>query len=125
IVLAAWSMGGAIAGQFLLNSVHAESIQAVILDSPVVDWESVLSYQAEAMGIPEPVRASALIAIGAEYSSLLTGQSEALNIEELSLLRQADALLTPIPILHSDDDAFVPSLASRELEATRPDLVTL
>lgn len=125
IIISAWSMGGAITGQFLLNSVHAESIKAVIMDSPVLDWESVLSYQSEAMGIPEPVRASAKAVIATEFAGLLTGQSEAIDVDELSLLRHADSLLTPLLILHSDDDGFVPSHASREMEAVRPDLVTL
>jgi acetyl esterase/lipase len=42
IVLMGWSMGGAIALQTSLGSAHREQIVGVILDSPVVDWRTVL-----------------------------------------------------------------------------------
>jgi hypothetical protein len=34
-------------------------------------------------------------------------------------------LVSPILILHSDDDGFVPADASHALQETRPDLVTM
>ena len=39
-------------------------------------------------------------------------------------MRRARELDVPILILHSDDDGFVPSTASRALAVARPDIVT-
>ena len=52
IVLMGWSMGGAIALQTSLRSAHAEMIDSIILDSPVVDWRTVLGYQARDPQLP-------------------------------------------------------------------------
>ena len=48
IIVMGWSMGGAIALQLSLNSPHADAIAGLILESPVVDWRTVLTYHARA-----------------------------------------------------------------------------
>ncbi|KQZ84237.1 alpha/beta hydrolase [Microbacterium sp. Root166] len=125
ILLMGWSMGGAIALQVSLNSAHRDKIAGLILDSPVVDWRVVLEYQARMMRVPPTVSGLAIGALGSEWATPVTGASGAIPFDRLDAVARAAELRHPILILHSDDDGFVPSDASHELAAARPDLVDL
>lgn len=54
IVLAAESMGGAIAAQFLARSTEAGRVVALVLDSPALDGPAVAANLAAALGVPAP-----------------------------------------------------------------------
>jgi len=125
IVLMGWSMGGAIALQTSLGSAHRERIGGVILDSPVVDWRTVLSYQAKALRVPTAVTGLALGALGSDWTTSMTGADGAIHFDRLDMVARAAELRHPLLILHSDDDGFVPSSASHRLAELRPDLVEL
>lgn len=125
ILLMGWSMGGAIALQLALNSAHRDRIVGLLLDSPVVDWRVVLQYQAELMGLPQPVTALAIETLGSEWGTALTRSGGAIPFDRLDGVSRAAELRVPVLILHSDDDGFVPSDASHALAAARPDLVRL
>jgi len=125
IVLMGWSMGGAIALQTSLGSAHRERIGGIILDSPVVDWRTVLSYQAKALRVPAAVTGLALGALGSDWTTSMTGADGAIHFDRLDMVARAAELRHPLLILHSDDDGFVPSSASHRLAELRPDLVEL
>lgn len=125
IVLMGWSMGGAIALQTALSSEHRAVIAGVVLDSPVVDWRSVLRFQAREAGLREPLPRLAMSALEADWSARLSGAEQAIPFDRLDIVSRASELTTPLLILHSDDDGFVPSDASYALAEARPDLVTM
>lgn len=125
ILLMGWSMGGAIVLQTMLQSPHAAAISGVILDSPVVNWREVLAYQAELNRVPAAIGSLAIAALENPVSAKVAGAEAKIPFDDLNMLARADALRVPTLILHSDDDGFVPSDASRALAAARPDLVTL
>ncbi len=125
IVLMGWSMGGATALQALTRSRSSAVIVGVALDSPVVDWVAALEYQARSRGIIPPLRGLVYAVLGSRCGRVLTGQRQPINLARLNFVARAGDLHVPILILHSDDDAYVPSDASRALAAERPDLVTL
>jgi alpha-beta hydrolase superfamily lysophospholipase len=125
ILLMGWSMGGAVALQVSLNSAHRERIAGLILESPVVDWRIVLEYQARMMRVPPTVSGMAIGALGSEWATPVTRAGSAIPFDRLDVVARAAELRHPILILHSDDDGFVPSDASHELAAARPDLVDL
>ena len=125
IVLMGWSMGGAIVLQLALNSVHADSIVGIVLDSPVTDWRLVLGFQARELGVPGAVSNLALGALQSDFSGLLARTDAPIPFDKLDVVVRANELRHPMLILHSDDDGFVPSGGSHELAAERPDLVTL
>ncbi|WP_082496901.1 alpha/beta hydrolase [Microbacterium sp. Leaf288] len=125
IVVMGWSMGGAIALQLALNSAHGDAIAGLILESPVVDWRVVLDYQAKAERVPGAVSRLAIEALQAEWASPLTRTGAAIRLDQLDVVARAAELRHPILILHSDDDGFVPSDASHDLVAARPDLVEM
>lgn len=124
VVLMGWSMGGASALQALARSRHAGIVDGVVLDSPVVDWVTALDYQARARGIVRPLRSLVYLILGARWGRVFTGLREPISFARLDFVSRARELGVPILILHSDDDAYVPSTASRALAAARPDIVT-
>ncbi|MBG6238142.1 alpha-beta hydrolase superfamily lysophospholipase [Mycetocola sp. CAN_C7] len=124
IVLMGWSMGGTIVVQTALRSAQADLIRGIVLESPVLDWGRVLEFQADATRIPVPLRMAAIAAISNPWGRALTGLDTAVNFTGLDVVSRADDLATPVLILHSDDDGFVPSSGSHELAVARPDLVT-
>ncbi len=123
IVLMGWSMGGAIVLQTVLRTAHADAIDSVILDSPVVDWRLVLGFQARALRVPPPVTHIALRQLTMPSWSRVVRSGDAISLDDLDIVRHADRLTHPILLLHSDDDGFVPSEASHGLAEARPDLV--
>lgn len=125
VILMGWSMGGAVALQTALSSAHQNLLVGVILESPVVDWRIVLDYQARELGIPHSVAGLAITTLGSPWAHGLVGAESAIPFDRLDVVARAEELRQPILILHSDDDGFVPSDASHELAAARPDLVTL
>lgn len=125
VMFMGWSMGGALALQAAVSSEHRESIAALILESPVVDWRAVLRFQARLAGIRAPLPALAMRSLTVPWTARLGGADEAIPLDTLDMVARADELTAPMLILHSDDDGLVPSDGSRALAEARPDLVTL
>lgn len=125
VVLMGWSMGGAIALQVALSSGHRDLIKGVVLDSPVIDWRSVLEFQAELMHVPTPVVGVALGALGTSWGATVVGAGDPIPFAQLDIVARAGELRHPVFIMHSDDDGFVPSEASHQLVVARPDLVEM
>jgi len=125
IVLMGWSMGGAIALQTAMNSAARERIVGLVLDSPVVDWRTVLKFQARESGIKGPLPSLAMSALESPLTARLSGAEEPIPFDRLDMVARADELKAPILLLHSDDDGFVPADASHALAGARPDLVTM
>lgn len=125
VILMGWSMGGAIALQTVVSTQHRDAIAGVILESPVVEWRTVLRFQAREAGMRDPLPQLAMDALATPWSARLSGAEQAIPFDQLDMVARADELAEPILILHSDDDGFVPSDASHALAAARPDMVTL
>ncbi|WP_353113600.1 alpha/beta fold hydrolase [Microbacterium sp.] len=125
VLLMGWSMGGAIALQTAVSSGNRQAIAGLVLDSPVVDWRTVLRFQARESGLRDPLPSLAMSALSASWSAKLGGAEEAIPFDRLDMVSRAAELRVPILILHSDDDGFVPADASHALAEARPDLVTM
>jgi alpha-beta hydrolase superfamily lysophospholipase len=124
IVLMGWSMGGAIVLQTVTRSEHAGIVRGVVLDSPVIDWASVLGFQGAQLRLPDVASRAVLAVIGNAWGKRLTGQAESIDLARLDFVARADELDRPILLMHSDDDGYVPSQSSRALAEARPDIVT-
>ncbi|MBS1672612.1 MAG: alpha/beta fold hydrolase [Actinobacteria bacterium] len=125
VLLMGWSMGGAIVLQTVVSSAFEDAIVGMILDSPVVDWRTVLRFQAGLMRLPDPLPQLAMQALEQPWTARLSGSDQAIPFDELDMVSRAPELHVPILLLHSDDDGFVPSEASHALAKARPDLVTM
>ncbi|WP_380164571.1 alpha/beta hydrolase family protein [Jannaschia sp. R86511] len=109
VVLAGWSMGGAIQLQVLDRSEHADAVVGLVLDAPVVDWRDTLEHQGDLAGLPRWVTSLAMRFVE------LRGD---LDLDELDFASREDAAVVvdvPVYLVHSDDDAFVPNGPSRTL----------
>ncbi len=124
LVLLGYSMGGATVLQVVTRSALASRVRGVILDSPVVDWVTALHYQGVANHLPRPLRLATMRLLTQRWARLFTGQAAPIDLERLDLVRRANELRTPILLLHSDDDGYIPATASRALAVARPDIVT-
>lgn len=124
IVLMGWSMGGATVLQALTRSSLAYMVTGVVLESPVVDWVTALNFQGAINRLPVPLRSAVLTVISARWSRSFTGQAEPIDLKRLNFVARASELATPILVLHSDDDGYIPVTASRALADARPDIVT-
>ena len=116
VILMGWSMGGAVALQTALNSGNRDRIAGLILESPVIDWRSVLRFQARAAGMRAPLPDLAMSALSVPLTARLSGAENAISFDSLDIVARADELKVPILILHSDDDGFVPADASHALQ---------
>lgn len=125
IVLMGWSMGGAVSLQTSVNSAHRERIVGLILESPVVDWRTVLHFQARLAGVRAPLPALAMGALEKPLTARWSGADEPISFDTLDMVARADELTAPILVLHSEDDGFVPVESSLALQKARPDLVTM
>lgn len=125
VVLMGWSMGGAIALQTAVSSGNRDAIVGLVLDSPVVDWRTVLRFQANESGIRDPLPALAMNALSSPLTAKLSGAEDAIPFDRLDMVARAGELTVPILLLHSDDDGFVPADASHALAEARPDIVTM
>ncbi|MGN7950011.1 alpha/beta hydrolase family protein [Microbacterium sp. 22215] len=125
VILMGWSMGGAVALQTAVNSGNRDRIAGLILESPVVDWRTVLRFQARGAGMRAPLPDLAMSALSLPLTARLSGADDAIPFDRLDMVARAEELSVPILILHSDDDGFVPADASHALQEARPDLVTM
>jgi len=125
VILMGWSMGGAMCLQAEALSAHRDVVAALVLESPVVDWHTVLRYQSRVLRLPTPVLGVTERLLGSRWGARLVTGGEAIPLDRLDRVAHADELRHPVLILHSDDDGFVPSDASHALAAARPDLVTM
>ena len=125
VILMGWSMGGAVALQTAVNSGHRDRIAGLILESPVVDWRTVLRFQARKAGMRAPLPDLAMGALSLPVTARMSGAEDAIHFDRLDMVARAQELTVPILILHSEDDGFVPADASHALAEARPDLVTM
>jgi len=123
LVLVGWSMGGATVLQALTRSAYGDRVAGVILESPVVDWIAALDFQVRLRRLPVLVRSFVILLFKHSWGRFFTGLAEPLDIDRLDFVTRAKELDRPVLILHSDDDGFVPSTASRALAIARPDIV--
>lgn len=124
VVLFGWSMGGAIALQTMDRSDLRRHIRALVLDGPVVDWVEVLAHQARLNRIPAHVGKLGQWLISNAAGRALTGLAAPLDLKSMDWISRADEIRTPVLIVHSERDEFVPVGPSDGLAEKNPDYVT-
>ena len=122
VVLAGFSMGGAVVTSFLMESPLASRVRGVLLDSPALDLGEVIDHGAAdrdlpVLGTPVPP-ALTVVAKG------IAGVRYDLDWAELDYIDRAGRLAAPMLVLHQGGDPTVPVVLSEQLAAARSDLVT-
>lgn len=123
IVLAGWSMGGAIVAQTYFNSRFRDRIVGLMLESPAVNWHDTLEYQAAQMRVPSPVAKLGMWLLGSPLHRGLLGTDEPIDLDQLDLVARANEFHVPILLLHSTADTVVPVVSSQRLAQARPDII--
>lgn len=116
VVLAGWSMGGAIALQTVDRSDVAGLVRGLLLDSPVLDWRDVFDAQGAQRGLPGPE---------ITLTEWVLQRRSGISLDRLDWVARSEELKVPTLIFHSDSDDYVPNGPALRLAAARPDLVTL
>ncbi|MDP8958128.1 MAG: alpha/beta fold hydrolase [Actinomycetota bacterium] len=114
-LLVGYSMGGAIAVNFLYESPVAELVEGAVLDSSVLDLGATVDWEGDRRDIPPQ-----LTTLAKAISSVRFG----ISWSAMDLVARSEELETPILLFHGEEDETVPIETSRALEAARPQLVT-
>ena len=122
VVLAGYSMGGAVVTSFLLSSPLASRVRGVVLDAPALDLGKVLDYGAEDRTLP--VLGTAVPPALTEVAKGIAGLRYDLDWGDLDYVDRAGGLRPPILLFHQAGDPTVPVTISERLAWARPDLVT-
>jgi alpha-beta hydrolase superfamily lysophospholipase len=115
LILAGYSMGGAVVAQFMQRSVLAKRVAGLILDAPVLDWRRTLEFNATQMGLPGFSVMPVEWVIGARIDT---------DWSSLDALRHPEDFHLPILLFHGEDDEVVPISTSEDLAAELPRWVT-
>jgi len=125
LVLGGWSMGGAIILQTLHRSTVGDVVEAVLLDSPVVDWGDVISHHARLHHLPRVLEVAGTTMMGRRGARRLVGVHDPVDVAATNWVTRADELTHRMLLQVSVDDEFVPAGPALTLAAIRPDVVTL
>jgi len=116
VVLHGWSTGATMALRTATHSALRDRICGLILDSPVLCWETTLRALASARRTP-----GVLLPLAVRAAQGRTG----LHGDRTQAAADADNLRMPVLIFHGPDDTIAPWEPSRRLAQQRADLVTL
>jgi uncharacterized protein len=115
VVLVGYSMGGALIAQFMQRSRLSHHVAALVLDAPVLDWRSVIEYNAEQIGLP------GLLGLPVEW--MIDARANP-DWDSLDALQHPEAFRLPILLFHSTEDDLVPISTSNDFAAELPRWVT-
>lgn len=115
LVLAGYSMGGALVTQFMQHSPLAPKVSSLVLDAPALDWQRILEFNTTEMGLPGFMALPVEWAIGARID---------VDWNDLNALEHPEDFQLPILLFHGEDDAVVPISLSQDFAAELPRWVT-
>jgi alpha-beta hydrolase superfamily lysophospholipase len=116
VVLYGWSTGATMALRAAAHSGMRDRVSGLVLDSPVLDWETTLRALATARHTP-----GALLPLAVRAAQGRTG----LHGDRIAEAADPVRLRVPTLIFHGPDDTVAPWSLSRRFAARRPDLITL
>lgn len=123
VILFGWSMGGGIALRTAVLSPHRDRIRALVLDSPAIDWQDILTYHAAQVRAPAPLRRLALWMMSSPLGARLVRLHEPIALHEMRPDFYAEHLVHPTLLTHALEDTTVPPAPSRYLAEARPDII--
>lgn len=114
LVLAGYSMGGAITLSFMAKSSNASRVSALILDAPMTHLGDTVTHGARLAGVPLRVLS---------VSNRLVARRYGFRWADFDYLRTLADLRVPVLLFHGDDDRTIPVELSDTVARMRPDLV--
>ncbi|WP_328441318.1 alpha/beta fold hydrolase [Streptomyces sp. NBC_00444] len=116
VVLHGWSTGATMALRAAAHSGMRERVSGLVLDSPVLSWETTLRALASARRTP-----GALLPLAVRAAQGRTG----LHGDRITDAADPGRLSVPTLIFHGPDDTVAPWALSRRLADSRTDLISL
>jgi pimeloyl-ACP methyl ester carboxylesterase len=116
VVLVGFSMGGSIVLSLAARSQHMADVAGIILDSPVLSLERVLSYHGAAGHMPAPV---------VQLTKDLICSRFGVDWATLDYRAAAETIGVPLCIIHGVEDTVIPVEHSREHARARSELIDL
>jgi pimeloyl-ACP methyl ester carboxylesterase len=116
VILYGWSMGGAAAMMVLRRAAEAESVRALVMDCPALDWTATLRLNARRRNLPTPLTWAAM---------RLVEQRVGVRLADLNQVRHVGSLRVPTLIFLDGDDVVADPAPTRLFARLRPDLVRL
>lgn len=114
LILYGWSMGGAIVEAFEHRSAYARDVQAVVLDSPVLNWRDVLASIAREHSVPLFI---------ARFVEAISSWRAGINFNSLNQLDQPQPN-TPVLLFHCASDKLATVTSSDTFARKHPTIVT-
>jgi len=115
VVLFGYSLGAALAMMTAEDSPVRGQVRALVLDSPILDWQATLTYQGRRHGLPAP-----LISLAETLLAWRTG----LNFGQFNQLQREASLHLPVLLIQGTADTFVPPGLADAFARARLRLVT-
>ena len=112
VIIAADSMGGGVLGQFLRNSPRAGSVEALLMDSPALDFPAVARASAEAFRVP-------FAGLLARVAEALFALQHGIDLSTAEVLPNVADFPGPIMLVHGSGDHVVPVGISEHLLSLR------
>ena len=125
VVLFGWSMGAAIALQLAADIEFRGVIDALVLESPVLDWMAAINANCARVGLPSWLGFLASPWLRNRGLARLVGLDAPVPVGRYNWIDRAAELSVPTLILHGTHDSSVPLAASSRLAELRSDLVRL
>jgi alpha-beta hydrolase superfamily lysophospholipase/flagellar basal body-associated protein FliL len=115
-ILYGWSLGGSIVETFMVRSALAQNVRAVILDAPVLNWQSLLEYQAGRRNLP---------LLLASTTAFVAGVRIGASLSQLDYLHSSSSRLdVPTLLFHGTSDTTTPIAVSDAFAAEHQHTVT-
>ena len=112
LLLVGYSMGGGIVMSFMRQSSLANRVEALVLDSPMLDFSATVDHGAGS--IPGFLN---------KFGKTVAGVRYGIHWGRLNYLERASDLHVPVLLFHGDADGTVPVETSDKLAVARPDSV--
>ncbi len=116
LILFGYSLGGSASEAFLHRSPDANYVQAVVLDSPALGWDAVLSFRADQQNVPSLVT---------ELAKRVTAWRLGLwTLADVTGVHTAADLKLPTLMFQGTSDTSAPIAPAAAVARARPDLVS-
>ncbi|WP_314507503.1 alpha/beta fold hydrolase [uncultured Microbacterium sp.] len=125
IVLFGWSMGAAIALQLVAGATRRSQVDALVLESPVLDWVATLKANCVRAGLPASAALLAVPWLTLAPLSRALGLQSPIPLRALDWIARAHELKTPTLVLHGTRDDSAPLSVARSFAGLLPDTVQL
>lgn len=125
IVLFGWSLGASMALRVADLSAHSDRIVGLVLDAPVLDWQTTLAVNAGASGLPNSIATLGLRMLQSPTMRFVTGLQDPIDFAHMNWLKRAEEIKNPTLVLHGHGDPSTPFQVSQLIVGLRPDILRL